>query len=989
MSIALDQPWWMLLSLVGVVSAIIGWRWMSGIPRFRRICAMSLRVLLFVLLALILSGAYQVEEADDLAVIAVIDTSMSVQNFAGFGDDELGNRITIDRAARGFLSRASVGRESSDRLGVIAFDGRPQTIAPAAMSDVLDRAIDMYPVDGSDIPGALQAAGMQFPPDANARIVLFSDGRSTTAPLDQLAVDFPVDVVPIRYSVEQEVVVQSVELPARSLPESIVDVRVVVRSLGEAEGFIELVYNGEPVDLNGDEFGTGSRAQLVAGQRVLVYPVQLSDSRVHRFEAQFVPDRAESSQDGSGPAVYVGDTSLLNNRAGSVTMTSGQGQVLVLRSDDENGASQAQALVRVFQRAQWEIDELVPGAFPVDLLELEAYDLIVLVNTARDAIGLEADSLLKSYVQELGGGVIFIGGSNALGAGGWQGSEIEEILPINLDVADDLVMPTIGVVLVLDSSGSMRNKVMGSSKSQQAIANDSAAGAIEILDERDFVGVVSFSNSARRVISIAPNNQAETTRSKIASITSSGGTNIAPALNMAGEMLGSVDTNSKHIVLLSDGESQHANSLPEIAQKLSDQGVRVSTIAVGDDADEETMREIARISGGIYYRVRNPSVLPRVFLKAIRVVRTPMIREGIITPVRVELDTPATGRLDQLPPLTGMVMSETISDDPRVSTPIVSDKGEPIFAFHQAELGRVAVFTSDVSRWAKEWIDSDVFASFWTNASSWAMRSDANEPGELSLVVEGSAADIEYNAIDLDGTPIDGLDVQVQLFDDAGASRSIDLVQVGSGQYRGSADNLSSGVHVVIARPTQTEQSGGGFYTPTIAGLQIVENAEFKHLSADPQSLINLASRTGGRVFDLSDPDSANLFDRQGVRVRQSLEPIWMMLLLIAFVVFLLDLSSRRVAFDRWIAQARDETLAATRDVESKRVGQLKASRQSAQQQQPDTPDINRGAMPMMKKPPEKKMGSDRSPDAPESSVDDESNPLLAAKRRARERMDD
>lgn len=929
-----------------------------------------IRVVLFVILGIAMSGVYRVETANDLAVIAVVDTSMSVQSFASFGNDELGLPITIDRATRGFLASASFNRLSDDRLGVVAFDGRTQTIALPTKAQVLDRAIEIDPIEGSDLVGAIQSARMQLPPDANARIIVISDGRSTTIGLDQIPSDIPIDVVPIRYTVREEVIVESVELPARSLPESIVDVRVVLRSLGHSTGELLLTYNAEPVDINDDLPGLLRPTQIGPGQTVLVLPVQLGPGRVHRFEARYIPTSVGNDQ-------YSGDTSLGNNQAGGVTMTSGKGRVLVVAEQDGTGVSQALHLVNTLQRAKWKIDAVLPSQFPNDLLELEAYDLVVMVNTPRDAIELEADALINAYVQDLGGGVLFVGGREALGAGGWQGSAIEDILPVKLDVADDLIVPAVAVVLVLDSSGSMRNKVMGSSRSQQAVANDAAAGAIDILDEKDIVGVVSFSNTARRVVQIGPNNQPETTRSQIASISSSGGTNMGPAMQMAGDMLRSVDAGTKHIVLLSDGESQHPEALPAIAIELGKLGINVSTIAVGDGADEKTMRDIARLSGGVYYRVRNPSVLPRVFLKAIRVVRTPMVREGVVSPIVIENDTPATGFLGRLPELAGLVITEEITDDPRVSTPIVSSQGEPIFAFHQVELGRVAVFTSDVSRWSRQWIESDVFASFWTNAASWTMRSDQDEPGELALIVRNNQAEIEYNAIDPDGVPIDGLDVSVQVFDASGQARTVDLVQVGSGRYTGNIDQLGAGVHVVIASPHQSGQP----LQPTIAGLQVTGVDEFKHLNADPQALIALANRTGGRVFDLGDPASANLFDRTGLIERESLQPIWTLLLVIAFVLFVLDLGARRVAFDRWIAQARDETIAVSRAVQADQIEHLKASKAENQERKPIAPEMDRSRMRSTKQEAEDKPR--------DTEPTDDSNPLLAAKRRARERMDE
>ena len=981
MNIAIDQPWWLLLGLVGVLSGAISWHWMRGIPPFRRAVVVLMRVLLFVILAIAMSSVYWVQRADDIAVMAVVDVSDSVQSFADFGHDDLGLPITIDEAARGFLAAASAQRRDKDRLGIIAFNGQIKSIALPSQSDVLDRSLELQSIEGSDLIGAIRQARSQLPPDVNGRIVVFSDGRPTIGRLSDLSPDVPIDVVPIRYAVKEEVIVESVDLPARALPGSVVDVRVVIRSIGTSSGYLRLVYNGEVLDLNANEPGSDLAVSIQPGQQVIELPVQLGASRVHRIDAQYLPAKRASEQgDDSSDQRYVGDTTLRNNQASGVTLTSGHGRVLVVAENNRDGQPQSQPLVDALHDGGWDIETIVPGSFPTDLLDLEDFDLLVMVNTPRDALDLEADELLKAYVSDLGGGVIFIGGRDALGAGGWQKTKIEEIMPIKLDVADDLIMPPVAVVMVLDSSGSMRDRVMGSSKSKQRIANDSAASAIEMLDKQDIVGVVSFANTARRVVAIGPNSEPESTRARIGSISSNGGTYIVPALEMASDMLQSVEANSKHVVLLSDGESQNPERLPELAKQLGDLGIKVSTIAVGDEADEEGMRQIARRSGGKYYRVRNPSVLPRVFLKAIRVVRTPMVREGVISPIVIESDTPATGFIGQLPDLSGLVLSERISNDPRVSTPIVSSKGEPIFAFHQVELGRVSVFTSDVSRWANKWIESNVFARFWTNVFAWTMRDDQDEPGELQLVIAGSSAQIEYNAINPDGSPIDGLDVQVQLFDPSGQSRQVALVQVGSGRYEGVVDDLATGVHVVIASPMSDTQA----LPPTIAGLQINGVEEFKYLNANPQALVDLANRTGGQVYQLSDPASANLFDRTHLEERTSLQPIWTTLLIIAFALFVFDLAARRVAFDRWIAQARDETIAVSRGVRAEQIELLKASRSASQGKSSETPEMDRSPMAAAK--------NEQTPvvDEPiKSAESEESNPLLAAKRRARERMEE
>lgn len=967
----IDHPAWLLLTLAGVLSALWGWRLMRSIPRGRRLLAVCSRALLLITLALAMSGIYRVQEADQLTLIAVVDTSGSVQSFARMGDDELGQPLSIGQAARAFLARASAGMREGDRIGIVAFDGTSSVIATPARAGVLDRTIEKPPIDGSDLADAITRASSLVPPDSNARIVLLSDGRSTSPGLDQIASQIQIDVVPLRYDIAQEVIVESIEVPTRALPGALIEARVVIRSLDASSGQLRISDNGEAVDLNGDAPGSSMRLQLAAGQRVLLVPMTLGPARVHRFEARYIPDERPDGR-------LSGDTSLQNNRAGGVTMTRSRGRVLVVSPQIESGLRESSELERVLSQKQWNIETRPPSTFPGDLLDLESYDLVLLVNTPRDALPQGSDALLNAYTRDLGGGVVFVGGREALGAGGWQGSVIEEILPVKLDVADELITPQVAVVVVLDASGSMRRKLMGSSRSQQQIANESAAAALQVLDERDLIGVVAFSSDAREVVAVGPNDHPQDTQARIESISSGGGTNIGAGLTIAQRMLESVEAGTKHIVLLSDGESMYPETLPGIADGLGKWGIKVSTIAVGDDADVQGMRDIAQRSGGVYYRVLNPSVLPTIFLKAIRVVRTPMIREGSFAPIVLDSLSPATGSLGTLPTLHGLVMTERIDDDPRVLTPVVSDKGEPILAYHQIGLGRVSVFTSDVGIWARDWIGEPVFAQLWTSLNAWTMRSGDEVPGELIVSMQGNIAQIEYNAIDEQGAPIDGLTIELQAYDQSGRSQSFTMTQVGAGRYTGQTPELSSGVHVLIASPSQGDQA----LAPTIAGLEVSGSAEYAHLSADPQALIALAQRSGGRVFELGAPESPDLFSREGLRVRRSLQPVWNVLIAIAFVLFLFDLAMRRVAFDRWVAQAREDTLAAARAVRGEQMQQAFATRQQAKREAPAAGDIDRS--PMMRGKPEPE------PDAVEEKEESSSdNPLLAAKRRAREQFDD
>ncbi|MFK7759858.1 MAG: VWA domain-containing protein [Phycisphaerales bacterium] len=936
MNLVLDQPWWMLIAAVGLVASGAGWAALSSVPVYRKTIIVCTRLLAFVCLALALAGLQLVTKSDRVTTIAVVDVSGSIQGFADFGVDDNGQPVRIQDASISYLSQSMQSAEQDDRVGVLSFDARASVIAPpriaAPGSISRDRlSFDTPEVQGTDIAGALGRAQSLIGPDSRGRIVLISDGVSNASSLDSFSPLYPVDVVPIEYEVSREVIVESVQVPARIAPGSVMPVRVTLRSTGPANGSLRVVVDGQTVDLNPDSPDGALKLALGGGLEPVSISVPVGQGRVHRVRAIWEPE-LDTQQN------PVSDTNTLNNESTALTLSSDFGRVLIVSSDAD---TEARELIETLEEGTWTVDILAPGEVPTSVLGLEPYDLVVMVNTPRDSLMPGIELAIDQYVRTLGGGLVFVGGYEALGAGGWTGgsprgwnsplaglgnsgagaaqstsqeSLIENLLPVNLEISDDVVTTHAAVMLVLDSSGSMRRPVMDSSRSQQAVANSSAASAIEVLDATDMVGVVSFSSSAKLVVPIGVNDDPGFTQRRINTIASGGGTNLVPALELARDELLSVDSLTKHIVVLSDGESEGADQLPALAQELGASGIKVSTITIGDLADEQAMRLVATNSGGVYYRVINPAVLPRIFLKAVRVLRRPMVREGRITPVVVDRTTPMLINPDDssIPAIMGLVLTEHKSDDPRVMVPIVSEKGEPILAGHQVELGRVAVFTSDVSRWTSEWVGTSSFVQFWSNLAQWAGRSNEEGVGELSALPSTQGAgglSLSYVAIDEQGVPIDGLNVQTKVFSEGSRSQTVDLVQIGPGQYSAELPGTPSGDHVVVATP----KLGGQSLRPTIGAVHLDVHTEFDTLRSDRQSLEDLAARSNGRVLTLS--GAPDLFTREGLPEVSSYESMWRQLVVLGFILFLIDLGARRVAWDRWISQARDETLAVTRAV--------------------------------------------------------------------------
>lgn len=902
MTLQFSNPEWLWLALLAPAMAWLGWKWLRGMNVLRRGTAVVARAVLIALVTGMLAGATAVKSTDRLAVIAVVDVSGSVRRFFPMATGPDGRPFGALDRVREYLRKATAERGPDDLLGLVVFDGVSLAVASPSRVDVLDRPLEGTGADeGTDMEGALRLASAMLPPDANGRIVLFSDGNQTRGDAVKAARGLAagrgappaVDVVPLSYRVRSEVVVESVDAPTQAPAGTTVIVRVRLRATAPASGRITLSVGDEPVDLTPSEPGMGLAVTLEAGERTIAAPVELGPGRVHAFTARFEPDEAGDGQ-------RVNDTVLVNNQAQAFTFSPGRGAVLLVdgvsRGDPAGpGSTLAQAL----RRAGMEVSVVAPEGVPEDLLRLEAYDLVVLQNVPAESVPGPSQKLLSEYVTQLGGGLVMIGGPDSFGAGGWKGTPLEPVLPVRLDLPEQMIVPPAAIIIVLDNSGSMNRTVMGSTRTQQDIANQGAALAIETLDKGDELGVTAFNSTFHRVIPLSKLEDPKASAEIVRGIRTDGGTNIPPPVRDAYEQLRNSKASVRHIILLTDGISADGRGqLPELAKEIAASGIKLSTIAVGDGADTDTLKEMAGLGGGEYYRVNDPNTLPRVFVRAVRVVRTPLVREGRFNPVVLPTASPVLQGVGDPPPLMGLVLTQARTDA-TVTYAMAAPSGEPLLAYWNAGLGRVGAFTSDAHTWAKAWLNWPGYARMWTQFARQIARPPAERGAELSLDVRGDTLRVRLDAANAQGVPLDMLDVPGKVYAPDGKSSDVRLMQTAPGVYEGTAPANAGGGYVVTLTPRQ----GSRPLPPVVGGVTRPPGEEYRRLESDDGLMRQVAAATGGRVLDLQNASEGVLFDRTGLKPGSVRTPLWQGLMLWTLVVLLLDVGTRRVAWDRFIGK--------------------------------------------------------------------------------------
>ncbi|MHC5002842.1 MAG: vWA domain-containing protein, partial [Planctomycetota bacterium] len=501
--------------------------------------------------------------------------------------------------------------------------------------------------------------------------------------------------------------------------------------------------------------------------------------------------------------------------------------------------------------------------------------------------------MIARHVHDRGGGLLMVGGPRSFGAGGWNGTPVERVLPLEMDPPSGLLLPQAALVLVLDKSGSMNRRVAGARASQQEVANEAAALAIESLRGQTLVGVITFDIRPRVRVPLQPAEDRTALADQVRTISAEGGTNLAPALQRAYEMLRTVDVDRKRIVCLSDGESP-TSGLDDIAERMAAANIRLTTIAVGDDADYETLQRLAELGKGEFYPVRDPRKLPRILVDSVQVLNQPLLKEVPFVPVVLPTGGTLTAGMDQAPVLDGLVITSP-REEATVVIEMTHPDGEPLLATWQAGLGRAAAFTSDAhGHWSQRWLAWPGATAFWTQLARMTARPAVDLKTELRATIEDDSLGVVFEATDAAGDYLDYLQVEGTVYGPDGGSSPLRLRQTAPGRYEGSVAALPSGNYIVALSPSHGDRR----LAPAIGGASKATSPEFRRLESDLGLLEQLVDLTRGRLLRLDEPTAVDLFDRDGMPTSVSSLPIWRPVAWLVLALMLLDVASRRIAWD-------------------------------------------------------------------------------------------
>ena len=859
----------LLLSLVplAVYFARTG---LANLSTTRHRTSIIARVLLLLLIVLALAGLQLRTSSRDLALIFLVDVSASVA--------QENRQEVLD-----LINREIVNAEPRDYIGVIAFAREPSVeLAPTRKQTLGDWRITEIssnpPRDYTDIAAALKLAAAVVPEDATGRFVLISDGNENLPNSSEEAELLRASGIEVytraigttteRGQSRGEVAIRDIEVPANLAEGEAFELSVTIDSTRDTDATLRVFRN--------DSVVAERKVQIVAsGENVFVVP-QRADLK------GFYSYRAEVEAIGS-------DVFVQNNSREAFAIVEGQPKTLYVYGD----ARPSPGIVRVLADGNFAADIRPAAAVPGSLAGFQNYDLVIFDNVPASALSTEQMKMVQSYVRDLAGGFIMIGGDQSFGPGGYYKTPIEQTLPVSLDVRQKKHLPSLALALVVDKSGSMAGIKM-------QLTQEAASATVEFLSDRDSVGVIAFDSQSYPVVSLTRVEDKKAIIKQIESIQALGGTNMYPGLRMANQWLQASDAQIKHIILLSDGRSEDGD-FQGIARSIRDAGQTLTAVAVGDDADIPMMRMLADIGGGRFYLVDRPENLPRIFTREASLASRSTIVEEPFAP-RLVRPAQATAGIDwgSAPQLGGYVgTAERDSLTSPAITSLISDKDDPVYAVWQYGLGRAAAFTSDAKpRWAAGWMNWPGYGQFWTQAFRDILRRES--AGGLTPRVEITAGrgHVSIEAATPDGEFRNNLRLRTHVVAPDLSATDITLDQTAAGQYECYFDAVARGAYLVSV----SEDGGQGQVT---AGAVNSFSPEFNIAGTDATVLARISEMTGGQIIPASDAGSPDLFTTRSSKTIP--HEIWEMLLLAALILLPIDVGLRRVLITReQLAQGKD-----------------------------------------------------------------------------------
>ena len=738
--------WYPLIWLIAIGVLAVAMRYsLTDRPRVLRWVSFTLRALAVLFLILALCRPYFGTPSDHLHVNFLVDVSQSVD---------------LDKASQS-LAKIDTWIESLRSQDSWSLFAVGRDVRQFQSTDELRKVLDQWKTGAADdqfrsashLAEGLLATRMAFPSGKVRRTILMTDGHETKsdikAVLAQLAEEgIDVQRWPLDSLNYPEAAVVSVTPSSReSFYGEMIRLTARLAANRDMKATVRLIHKG--VEIQPRE------VRLKAGDKNLVdFDVSMNTPGETLWQVELLP--AE-------------DHFPINNQASCTVAVKGRPNILVLHAKPK----EMRPIVRALRKQEMEIEIRSEHGLPESLEEMAVFDAIVLANFPATSMTPRQMQMLKRYVMDLGGGLVMLGSENSFGLGGYYKTPVEDVIPLISRFEKEKEKPSLAMVLVIDKSGSMTGVPI-------QLARQAAKAAVELLSPRDSIGVVGFDGQAKVVCDMTSASLRDSVQGSIDSLQADGGTYMYPAMVIAKEMLENTSAKIRHMICLSDGQTQPADH-ESLVEEMTGEGITVSTVALGD-ADRQLLARIAELGHGRYYETNDPMNVPQIFTKETMQASRSAIKEDLYGCIQVHDHPLLAGNSGEELPLTlGYVMTEV---KPTAQLLLAVETGDPLLAIGRYGLGTGMAYTSDLTeRWGGEWLSWNGCGKFWAQALRGVLRKNSAQGlrVETRPIADGWKLVIQRHGDD--GMPVNGIQWDAALLDDEGHSTPLVIKEKGLGRY--------------------------------------------------------------------------------------------------------------------------------------------------------------------------------------------------------------
>ena len=692
-------PFWFWLLVPCAVLAF------TGMLKGRGILVSVLRLAFFALLIAAIADPVKEQRSEKQELAAVLDVSASVLPAAQNAMlEKLNEFASADRTVTIFPFAKALSR-----------NGRTLKDGDTAMRSEFDADAAKLDQGETNIGGAIDGVLSR---SESSSVLLLTDGfenngnalQAARVAAQQGARIFPIIPDEAVFSRER-VRISSLYAPLTAHAGDLLEVRSTIENTFEkdASGKLEIYLDSEKLF---------SQSITIPGRQEKLISIKSAPAQggLHQVRAVFRPDRLSGHEAVSN--------NIESHRWVSVKEKS---KILLLSGthDDER------ILKQVISQKGYSLEDVVADGSKNIPESFDGYSSVIFNNVAKRQVGDRFLTALEAFVQG-GGGLLLVGGERSFGLGGYVDSKLDQISPLKfVPPQTEKRRLTNAVALVIDKSGSMAEEGKIDAAKMAALAS------IQSLKDEDFVSVIGFDAGPFVIIDVQPVAQAKRDAEyRLRNLTAAGKTNLLPALATARQRLQKAGASRKHIIVLSDGKFPLSSEayIAEI-NNLRNEGITVSAVALGVEADIPFMKILSKYGKGAFYHTLDARQLPRIFIEDIKVASgEKTLQEGAEFPVGVAPGGVRSTTIDEFPPVRGFV--ETLPKKGADLELITrkEDQPYPLLASWRYGTGKVIAFASDANgRWSMRWVPWRGFAQFWSELIEGVKDRSESKTGDVDF----------------------------------------------------------------------------------------------------------------------------------------------------------------------------------------------------------------------------------------------------------------